>query len=287
MNKSQILWSLLCGLFLTTQGLQAHISYSGRDFGTDPDGASITNQTVSGSFGWAVATDDDWGDSHQLRAFRFTLTTSSTVTILVERNSLGNGPVDTFLPAFSLYYGLSHRGLNEGVWQDDVYRTEALAHDSSPLSVASRPEETAGSFRALDDWSVGNDPTYVTAGDPTSGILIDARLVYFTYIGHAADGTSANFGSAPGILGDGVADGSVSLTFYDLAPGNYSLFVGGANHAAGDVETNPYPTYGINVTVTAVPEPATAGLLTLGAVALAWTIHRRSRSRNTAHRTAK
>ena len=52
----------------------AHISYSGRTFGPLVIGGpavSITNQTVSSSFGWADATDADWGDSHRTRFFRF------------------------------------------------------------------------------------------------------------------------------------------------------------------------------------------------------------------------
>jgi len=254
-------------------GVQAHISYSGRDFGAlivgDPASA-INNQTVSGAFGWADATDADRGDSHRLRAFRFTLETPASVMITVQRNAHGTGAAGTLLPAFSLFAGLAQRGLNEGVWQGEVYRLEALAHDYAALSRASRPEDTEGSFRALDDWSIGNDPTYVTAGDPTSGVLIGARLVSFTYIGHAADGTGANFGFAPGIHGDGSADGLVSATFHGLAAGHYSFFIGGADYAAQTVETGPsYPTYGVDVSVQAVPEPSTRALLAGAGLVLA------------------
>lgn len=250
-----------------TSGLQAHISYSGRDFGAlmaDHPATSILTQTVSSSFGWADATDDDWGDSHRGRFFRFTLETTASVMITVDRNANGTGAAGTFLPALSLYSGLAQRALNEGVQQDAVYRTEALAHDGAVLSRASRPDRAEGSFRALNDWSIGNDPTYIKGGVPISGILIEARLASFTYIGHAADGTSANFGLAPGINGDGLADGFVARTFHNLAPGHYSFFVGGANYAAQDSERPTHPTYGVNVTVQAVPEPSTWALLACG-----------------------
>ena len=132
-----------------------------------------------------------------------------------------------------------------------------------------------GSFRSLGNWSIGNDPTYNTANNPTSGNLIAARLASFTYIGHAADGTSANFGNAAGIVGDGTADGFVTATFSSLAAGDYSLFVGGAKYDLQTTETGPtYPTYGVNVTVGLVPEPSTASLI-LGSAALLGLLRRR------------
>lgn len=155
---------------------------------------------------------------------------------------------------------------------------EAAAHDSATLSVNSRPAGTEGSFRALTDWSIGNDPTYSTAGDPTSGVLYAARLVHFTYLGHLADGTSANYGHAAGINGDGVADGSVTATFNGLAAGDYSLFVGGADYDAQLSETGPtYPTYAFTASVQTVPEPSTWALLASGGLALGAALRRKLR----------
>lgn len=243
----------------------AHITYSGRNFSNLVIGGSavsITNQTVSSSYGWADATDNDYGDSHRTRFFRFTLTNSASVIVTVQRNAGGSqtnagGVADSFLPAISLYAGLGQAASGEGVWQDSVFRAEQAGHDASVLSTNSRPVGTEGSYRSLTSWSVGNDDTYVTNGNPTSGILIPARLAYFTYIGHAADGVATNYGSAIGILGDGLADGYVAASFNNLPTGDYSVVVGGANYAAQTLETGPtYPTYGVDVTVQANALPA-------------------------------
>ena len=240
----------------------AHLSYSGRNFGSLViDGAAVSNtsQTISSAFGWADATDGDWGDSHRGRFFRFALTNQASVRIKVQRNNAGTGATNTFLPAVSLYAGLGQAANTnlDGVLQDGVFRLEAAGHDASSLSVTSRPAGTEGSFRSRSDWSLGNDDTYVTNGNPASGILIPSRLVYFTYIGHEADGTSANYGSAGGLLGDGQPNGSVTAAFDNLPAGDYTLFVGGANYAAQTVETGPtYPTYGVDVSIRATGLPA-------------------------------
>jgi len=280
MKKNLILLAAFFVAFTPSQNALAHISYTNRNFGTLVIGApasSINNQTMSSAFGWADATDSDWGDSHRGRFFRFTLSTTASVMITVQRNTGGNGTIGTFLPAISVYSGLAQRANNEGVQQGATFRTEALAHDGSALSVSARGS-AEGSLQTLANFSIGNDPTYVVAGDSTSGVLIPARLASFTYIGHAADGTSDNFGSVPGINGDGNADGFVTATLNDLAAGDYSLFVGGANYAAQLTETGPtYPTYGVDVSVQAVPEPSTWALIALGFGFLAWRIlHRKT-----------
>ena len=250
------------------QNASAHISYSGRNFGTLEVGGGavvIGNQTISSSFGWADATDSDWGDSHRGRFFRFKLSSTASVVITVARNSggnqtAGNGTANSFLPAVSLYSGLAQGtvSVNQTLGNGTVVaRTEALSHDTAPLSVSSRGNGTEGSFRALNNWSIGNDPTYVTAGDSTSRILIADRLASFTYIGHAADGTAANYGNAPGIEGDGTADGFLTATFVDLPPGDYSFFVGGADYDKQNVQVGTYPTYGVYVSAQAIaPTPS-------------------------------
>ncbi len=235
----------------------AHIGYGGRDFGTYTGGEnyqtkpSITIANISSDFGWAAATDANFGDSHRTRAFRFNLA-SPGIVVLTVQGGIG------FLPGVSLYGGLGHLSPFQG------------SHDSAALSqsyLAGLPGPTkTGSLNALDDWAIGNDPSYVVQSDPLSGVVHEASLRYFDYIGNAADGTSANFGFAAGINGDGLADGSVTTTF-DLAAGDYSFFVGGAN-LASESPGPTWPTYGATVSLTVIPEPSSTLLVGLAGFGL-------------------
>jgi hypothetical protein len=259
---TKFIWVAYTVLAIAGTQAFAHVGYSGRDFGTlmynsDGSGKTVTiaTQTISSGFGWADSTDADWGDSHRGRFFRFTLSGTGDVQITAQRNDL----LGTLLPAFSLYSGLGQLAPEQG------------GHDSAEFSIANRPVGTEGSLRALGNWSIGNDPTYNTAGAPGSGILYASRLAYFNYIGNAADGTSANYGTAAGIFGDGTADGFITATFSGLAAGDYSLWVGGANYDLQSLETGPstFPTYGVTVSAALVPEPSTGSLILVGVALLA------------------
>lgn len=239
---------LLALTALAAGSASAHVSYSNRDFGAFlADGTetpvAIMGQTVSSEFGWADATDADFGDSHRTRAFRFTLSNPGTITLTVQAAE-GSG----FLPAFTIYSGLTH------------ISPAKLDHDGSAVTVAylsglgGDPKE--GALYTLGDFQIGNDPD--------TDLSIPASLSQLTYVGHAADGTSANFGSVPGILGDGVADGYVTGTFA-LADGDYSIFIGGADYSAQG--EGPYASYGITPTLTVVPEPGSAILALFGLMA--------------------
>lgn len=245
-------------IFLTGGQARAHIGYSGRDFGTYAGGdnyqtkPSITISNISSDFGWAAATDANFGDSHRTRAFRFNLASPGTV-ILTVQGGVG------LLPGVSLYGGLGHLSPFQA------------SHDSADLSqqyLVDTPGPTKiGSLNALGDWAIGNDPTYTVQTDPLSGVVHEASLRYFDYVGNVADGTSANFGFAAGIHGDGLADGAVTTTF-ELAAGDYSFFVGGANLAS----ESPGPTwasYGATVSLTVIPEPSAAMLAGLAALGFA------------------
>jgi hypothetical protein len=234
----------------------AHITYSSRDFGTFAGGrnyqsVSISSNNISSDFGWAAATDDNFGDSHRTRAYRFNLASPGTVTLTVQSVTSG------FLPGFTIYSGLSHLAPN------------APAHDAALASLnylGTLPGPTkVGALFALGDWAIGNDPVYNTPNDPLSGIAVAASLRYFGYLGNAADGTTANYGFAAGINGDGVADGFVTGSF-DLAAGDYSIFVGGANLAG---EGPVYSNQAANLTLTVIPEPSGSLLLGLAGTGLA------------------
>lgn len=238
-------------VLLLPLGAEAHITYSGRNFGVFAGGeapVTILNQAVSGAFGWADGTDADFGDAHRLRAFRFTLTANTTVTIGVQATAFGAN-IAGVLPGFSIFSGLVH--LSPA--QND--------HDTAPVSLAwlaSLPGPAKeGVFSALTDWKVGND----------DGVTF-ADLSSLTYMGHAVDGTAANYGSAPGIVGDGLADSAVTGTF-NLPAGDYSFIVGGADYASGIGAVAPFQGYGINTTLTAAPEPTTGLMLLLGLGTLA------------------
>jgi|694.fasta_scaffold14131_4 hypothetical protein len=269
MKTSKLTLTLQAALFLgALSTASAHISYTGRNFGTYSGTdltSTITNQNVSGEHGWADATDANLGDTHKTRAFRFSLTTNAWVTLSFQGLAYTAG-VSSFtalaLPAFSLYRGIAAANTHDGstnsiAWRDTTYGTNA----------------TEGSLNALGDWKIGTD-----------GQTNFSQLSSFTYIGNAADGTSANYGTpAPSLMltdgstvpngainGDGNANGAVSGSFY-LASGDYSVFVGGANYAGVNTNTS----YGIQGTFAAVPEPSTYALMALGAMVLAAAFRRR------------
>jgi hypothetical protein len=264
----------------------AHISYSNRNFGSFTGSGSeaaviLGSNAVTGNYGWASGTDSNLGDSHKLRAYTFSLQNASIVTLTFQGYTYGSVTNALALPAFSLYSGLAH------------VAPAALDHDVSAISTAYNnailgTTNWDGSFNALGNWAIGSD----------SGSTY-ADLSYFTYIGNAADGTAANYGSNPATLGyaldasnnvvsfandtihgDGIADGFVSGSF-SLAAGSYSIFVGndqyfGANNLGADTTS----TYGVKGTiqVSAVPEPS---ILLLGGAALVlllgWNIVRANR----------
>lgn len=243
---------LLAGI-LASQTAFAHVSYTGRDFGTFNDlndqSVTISNQTTR-SHGWADAADADWGDTHQVKWFTFSLTNKALVTISASAFAGATATsLDDLLPGFSLYEG----------------KAPGAAYDTSALTTAYRSTlgfDTEGALNALGNFEIGND-----AG--TSSKLI--------FIGYAVDGSSNNFGSLPGIVGDGVTDGFVRASFL-LGAGTYTLIVGGADYASQNDPLSLAYNYGLSTTlsVAAVPEPSTYAMLVLGLSMMGFATRRRA-----------
>lgn len=220
----------------------AHLTYGNgaREFGVFEAGvfrSQTLSSTASSNFGWADGTDDDFGDSHRLRAFRFILNSPTQVTIDVVGTTPG------LFPAFSLYEGLVHLPPNLASHDHTVITEQYLASLGGV--------EKEGAFRALTSFTIGNDPDTVNS--------IPATLVTLDYVGHVADGDATNYGPAAGVNGDGVADQAVTGNFL-LPAGDYTLMVGGGNYSTQSPGPT-FPGFNFNATVTVVPEPCSALLI--------------------------
>lgn len=234
----------------------SHVSYTGRDFGTftgiTNGSVTIANQAVPGNFGWADATDADWGDSHKARWFKFTLDNAADVTITAAAKADATSTsLGGLVPAFSLYQGLAPITV-------DTEGMSSLSYDTSVSSMAWRatlPFAVEGVWNAQGDFKIGND----------AGVLGD-----LIHVGHSADGTGA--------FGDGSANGITSATFR-LAAGTYSLIIGGNVYDAQNAGApGNSGNFGLSATlsVSAVPEPSSIGLALAGALAIGFLSRHRS-----------
>jgi len=240
----------------------AHISYTGRNFGTYTGAdfsSTISNQVVTGNFGWADAADGNLGDSHHARAFRFSLQSDAWVTFSLAANPTATGTsIGGLLPGFSIYRGLA------AISPFTPPQTSA-DHDFSAASEAWRTawaqpnlgagldfNATDGSWNALGDWKLGGD------GDPAG---VDAALSAFQYVGSAYS-----------------LSGLVAQTFH-LSAGDYSIFIGG-NDLANKLSPNASSPYGLTATlsVSAVPEPQTWALLLARLAGVGVLVRRRQRA---------
>jgi hypothetical protein len=240
----------------------AHLSYSGRNFGTftglELQSNTIAGQTVPTNWGWADGTDGDFGHSHRVRFFRFTLENTATVTL-----TFTSLDPTAMLPAFSLYSGLAHSSPPD-------YENAITYQYLSTLPGAAKE----GAFNALATWKMGNDASQTYDDFST-----------FSYVGNGADGGSGNYGNTAGINGDGVADGTVTGTFV-LPAGSYTVGVGGANYSGqgagaptteGANEGADGTADALTSSIAVVPEP-TATLLGLSGVILMALRRRRRRA---------
>lgn len=259
--KKTFLAVALLGL---TQSAWAHVSYSGRNFnsftGLTDASATISNQAVTGNYGWADAASGNLGDSHHARAFRFNLQNDAWVTFSVAANPSATAQsIGGLLPGFSMYAGLA------AISPFTAPQTSA-DYDFNPASEAWRTSwaqanlgasadfnSTDGSWNALGDWKMGGD------GDP-AGVV--SALSSFVYVGSASSTTNSAAGR------------------FLLRAGDYSIFVGG-NDLANQLSANAGMAYGMIATlsVSAVPEPSQAGLLLAGLIGLGWQLRRVSKAK--------
>jgi hypothetical protein len=275
LSKTRIIVYWVAASFAAATPLSAHILYTGRDFGIFTPGGSTNSTTiaqnkVSSNYAWADGTDANFGDSHMLLPFRFTLLSTGLVTLQIQGTAFKVGALNTAAianPGFSIYRGLAHLPLLAG------------DHDTSGISVAYMNDTYGagnweGCFNALGDWKMGSD-------DGTQY----SDLTSFIYAGNAADGTSTNYGTGATVIrrangttqindvirGDGVADGVVTGTFA-LDAGDYTILVGGATYSGTSTAS-----FGFNATlsVMAIPEPSTYALFGLGALLITVAYRRR------------
>jgi len=234
-----ILISILFGF-----SVRAHLTYTGRDLGTFSGltnaSSTITNQTVTGNYGWADAADGILGDSHRGRAFRFHLGNAAFVSVAVSANPSATATsLGGLTPAFSLYAGLA------AVAPFAPSQTElpaAADHDGSAASIAWRTlwvkanldaaatneAPTDGCWNALGDFKIGGD------GDLAGDV---SQLSSLTYKGSAAATTSK------------IVSGSLSLP-----AGDYTIIIGG-NELANKTSDTALSPHGISVTLSVAPTP--------------------------------
>lgn len=258
------LTALLLALpLIGAQHASGHLTYPAtRDFGivsqTTPQPITITGQSTK-NFGWADGTDADWARQDDQRYFKLTLESTTTFTLTV--TSLAATP---FFPAFSIYSGLGHAATDSAHPDSDggFYTANYLSSLSGPAR--------NGAFDALHTFQIGNEDTPANGAIPA----YTGGLITLTYVGHKADGTAANYGSADGIDGDGLADGTVSGTF-TLPAGAYTIAIGGASYFSPDDEllAANQAARGFTATVT-VPEPSHA-LLVAGGLLVCASLRRR------------
>lgn len=273
--SSHILGFVAAAFIAAATPLSAHILYTGRDFGILTPGSSassvtFSNNRISSNFGWADGTDANFGDSHKLLPFRFSLLSSGLVTLQIQGTSFRSGVLNIAAmanPGFSIFKGIAH------------LPPLAEDHDTSGISTAYMDETYGagnweGCFNALGNWKMGSD-------DGTQY----SDLTSFIYSGNAADGTPSNYGSGTTVItrangtiqtndtihGDGLADGVITGTFA-LDAGEYTILVGGATYSGTSTAS-----FGFNATlsVITIPEPSAYALVSLGAIFLIAAYRRR------------
>jgi hypothetical protein len=253
-SKSLVTATLLLGA--AAPAAHAHLGYTGRDFGSftglSYGSSTISNQAITGNYGWADAADGVLGDSHKARAFRFHLDNDAYVSFSFSANPTATATsVGGLIPGFSVYQGLA---ATAPFATSQTALPSSADHDFSDSSVAWRTAwakdnlgvsydytATDGSWNALGTWKIGGD------GDLPGDF---SQLSTFTFKGFGVDFDK---------------DGTATAGFR-LSKGDYTVLVGG-NDIANKFSTSAGSAFGVSgtITVTAVPEPTLLALATAGA----------------------
>ncbi|TXI30592.1 MAG: PEP-CTERM sorting domain-containing protein [Nitrosomonas oligotropha] len=218
------------------------------NFGTFDGTAGPTSSalaSVPGNFGWIDGTDADWGDTHKLSVYQFTLTGAADVQLSFEQ-AVALGGRNGLNPGFSLYSGLVHDPASPGGPDHDFSAGSIFIRDTDSGGAV-----TEGAFRALHDWRITNE------SDPA---IVPPSVL--TYIGHAYDG-SQDYGTGVIPGGDGLLDHKVSQTFH-LAAGDYTVFAGGSDFVSQFAAVKSLGVSGTLSVISAVPEPETYAMLLAG-----------------------
>jgi hypothetical protein len=243
-NLAGGLVTLAAGIFSASVA-PAHLTYTGRDFGTfsglTNGTLSITNQTCTGNYGWADAADGVLGDSHHGRGFRFRLENAAFVTLTVSANPAATATSRGDLtPAFSIYSGLAAVAPFP---PSQTTNAPSADHDGTPASLAWRTwwvqqninpqvtdeSPTDGCWNSIGDFRIGGDGDL--AGD-------FSQLSTLIYRGSAASTTSG---------------GTVSRSFA-LPAGDYTIIIGG-NDIANKTADTAALARGIAATLAVTPTP--------------------------------
>ena len=253
MKNHTLLNFIIAVAFLTAStSVSAHISYTGRNFGSftgsgSESAVTLGSNAVTGDYGWASGTDANLGDTHKIRSYTFTLQNAAIVSLTFQGYTYGSVTNALALPAFSLYSGLAH------------VAPAALDHDVSAISTAYN-----NAILGTTNWDGSFDANYGSS-PATSGYALDASN---NVVSFATDT----------IHGDGLADGVVSGT-WTLSAGTYSVFVGGGQYfGTNNAGANTTSTYGVqgSISVSSVPEPSTWALLGLSVVITGLLVRRKA-----------
>jgi hypothetical protein len=243
--RKLVRYLMAAAAYLEASHVQAHLTYGGRDFGAFSGltnvTATISNQAVTGNYGWADAADGVLGDSHRARAFRFRLDKPAYVRLTVSANPTATtNSLGGFTPAFSLYSGLAAVAPFP---PSQTTNAAAADHDGSAASLAWRiawvkqnleanatsEAPTDGCWNALSDMRIGGD------GDLPGDF---SQLSVLTYKGSAASTSSG-----------GTVTGS-----FALPAGDYTILIGG-NDLANKTSNTALSPHGIVATLSVSPTP--------------------------------